>query len=91
MALIYGAESKNTTQSRISLLVRVCHSHTATCGDIETFEFATFTNSRNEANIIREYVDVIRGRNSNSNFELENEVENRMSSTKSQRRTLRGR
>ena len=70
MALFYSAESKNATQSRISLLVRMCHPHTATCGDIETFEFTTFTKNRNEANIIREYVDVIRGRNSNSNFEL---------------------
>ena len=69
--LLWSTETKYATQSRVSLLITVCNTHTTASGDIKSFEVSIFTDNCNETNIIRKYVNVIGWGNSYRNFELQ--------------------
>lgn len=71
LTLVDGAEPKNITQSRVSLLVSVSNTHTTTSSNVETSKFALLIDNSDKANIVREEIDVIMWRDGNCDFELE--------------------
>ena len=69
-SLRYRAEADDGTGTRIGLLVTMRHTHTSTNGNIETSKFAIRVGDSDEADIVREHIDVVVGWDRNGNFEL---------------------
>ena len=44
--------------------------HTTTRGHIEAVQLATLVDNRNEADVVREYIDIVGWWDSNGNFKL---------------------
>lgn len=63
-------ETEHASGSRICLLIRVRYPHSTSSRDVESYEAARFVRYRNESHIVREDVDVIIRRYSDSNFKL---------------------
>ena len=70
LTLVNGTETKNVTQPRVSLLVSVGDTHTATSGHVETDEFTLVVNDSDETDIVGEEINIIVWRDSNSDLEL---------------------
>ena len=69
-ALLGCAETDQTGQARVSLLVPVCDTHATSNRNIEPFQFAIVADYSNETEIVGEHIDIVCGRYRNSNFEL---------------------
>ena len=70
LTLVDGTETKNITQSWVSLLVSVGDTHTTTSGHIETDKFTLLVDDSDETDVVGEEINVIVWRDSNSNLEL---------------------
>ena len=69
-ALLGCAETDQTSQARVSLLVSMCNTHATSNHNIEPFQFATVADNSNKTEIVGKHVDIICRRYRNSNFEL---------------------
>lgn len=70
LAFLDSTETKYVSESRISLLVAVSDTHTASSSHIEPFEVAILVDNSNKSNVVGENIDIIGGRNGNGDFEL---------------------
>lgn len=68
--LFHCAKTENIGCSGICLLVCMGYTHSTSGSDIESGEFTSLIHNRDETNIVGEDVDVIRRRDSDSDFEL---------------------
>ena len=71
--LVRRTESNNFGEARESLFVAMRHTHASTDGDIEAEQLAIFDN-RNEAEAMREDVDVVVGRDGHGDLELTRQI-----------------
>lgn len=69
-ALLGCAETDQTSQARVSLLVSVCNTHATSNRNIEPFQFAIVADNSNKTEIVGEHINIVCRRYSNSNFEL---------------------
>lgn len=75
-----GAKSENVGQPRICLLVPMSNTHSPTRSNIETSKDTVIVYDGNKPYVVRKHIDVIRGRNGHSNFELKENKPNVVSS-----------
>ena len=69
-ALFRRAETNNASNTRVSLLVSMRHTHATADADVEALQLAILADNGNETEIIGEHVDVVCGWYGNSDFEL---------------------
>lgn len=94
LTLFNGTESKDITQSGVSLLVPMCNTHTTTSGDIETRKFALLINDSDEADIVGKDINVVVRWYGNGDFELQKNMYSYLSENTARiqrRHTFRGR
>lgn len=68
--LLGCAETDQTSQARVSLLVSVCNTHATPNCNIESSQFAIVVDNSNKTEIVGKHVDIVCRRYRNSNFEL---------------------
>jgi len=68
--LFWCHEAENAACAGVRLLVTVRNTHTATRGHVEAGQLATLVDNSDEADVVREYIDIVGWWDSNSNFKL---------------------
>lgn len=71
LALLGCAETNKTSSTGVGLLVSMGHTHTTSNSDIEALKLAILAHNSDETQVVSEDINVVGGRNSNSNFELQ--------------------
>ena len=68
--LLDSAETEDAAQARVGLLVTMRHAHTTTGRDVEASKVTVLVDDGDEADVVSEYVYIVRRRNSNSDLKL---------------------